>query len=156
MLAYEMALLSPRESHEYKWNVSVNHKGGVGQNIPNDNLVEIQVHNIKAELQTQGPNKSFESAQQICKTAQVVDKMSTNLSSACTKGTPSGEHPEVDRKKDIVALANEIVDAGLLGPHHTFATFQRFKDPISRIDSAKLANWMKDQKDTAALHMKRK
>jgi hypothetical protein len=73
MVAYEAALLSARESHEYKWNVSVNLQGGVGKNIPNDNCVELQVRKIKAQLDSQGGNKSFQSAQIVCKTSQVVD-----------------------------------------------------------------------------------
>ena len=54
-------------------------KGGIGKHIPNDNCVKIQVHNIKSQLNTQGSNKSFESARQICMTTQVVGAIKENL-----------------------------------------------------------------------------
>ena len=47
LLAYEMALLTQREAFEYKWNACTNLQGGVGNNIPNDNAVELQVGEIK-------------------------------------------------------------------------------------------------------------
>lgn len=51
----------------------VNLKGGIQNNIPNDNCVELQVGNIKRQLNTQRSNKSFQSAQNICMTTQVVE-----------------------------------------------------------------------------------
>lgn len=38
------------DSFEYLWNMTVNLKGGIYNNIPNDNCVELQVNNIKREL----------------------------------------------------------------------------------------------------------
>lgn len=62
MIAYVDAVLSPAESAEYKWNMTVNLKGGIQNNIPNDNCVELQVGNIKRQLNTQGSNRSFQSS----------------------------------------------------------------------------------------------
>lgn len=59
LLAYECALLSPREAFEYKWNCSSNIHGGLGKNIPNDNLVEICVHVIKKKMREQGANLTY-------------------------------------------------------------------------------------------------
>lgn len=66
MLSYELAILSPCEAFDYKWNTCTNLQGGIGRNIPNDNAVELQVGEIKKRLQREGSNKSFESAQLIC------------------------------------------------------------------------------------------
>jgi hypothetical protein len=79
MVSYSMSLLGAKESFEYKWNICVNLHGGVCNNIPNDNAVEIQVHNIKQELNRQGANKSYESAKQVCMTTQVVSDIKQNL-----------------------------------------------------------------------------
>lgn len=54
MLAYEHALLSPKDAYEYKWNCTANTAGGVGQNIPNDNLVELNVGAIKKKFKAKG------------------------------------------------------------------------------------------------------
>ena len=52
MLAYDMALLSLRQAYQYRWNIVQNLQGGVDQNITNDNVVELQVRNIKKKVQT--------------------------------------------------------------------------------------------------------
>ena len=46
-LAHTEAILSERQAKEYTWNVTVNVKGGEGHNIPNDNLVELNVNSEK-------------------------------------------------------------------------------------------------------------
>lgn len=79
MITYIIAILDTKESFEYKWNMTVNLKGGIKNNIPNDNCVEIQVHNIKSQLNTQGANKSFQSARLICMTTQEVDGIKDQL-----------------------------------------------------------------------------
>lgn len=48
MLAYDMSLLSPRKAFEYRWNVSTNINGGIEGNIPDHNLVEINVKMLRA------------------------------------------------------------------------------------------------------------
>lgn len=46
-LAYIKCILSPKMAYEYMWNCSANLQGGMGTNIPNDNLVEIMVQTVK-------------------------------------------------------------------------------------------------------------
>ena len=64
ILTYIISILNPQHRFEYIWNMIANLKGRRGKNIPNDNCVEIQVHNIKSQFNTQGSNKSFDSARQ--------------------------------------------------------------------------------------------
>lgn len=54
----------PRDSFEYKWKVCQNLMGRFDQNIQNDNCVELQIGKIKKQLNTQGANKSFNSARE--------------------------------------------------------------------------------------------
>lgn len=77
-LANFHCLLSPREAYEYKWNCTTNLKGGAGHNIPNDNLVEILVHRLKAKLQSQGSNVTYESARKSALTLQIQDEIREN------------------------------------------------------------------------------
>lgn len=74
-LANYHCLLSPREACEYKWNCTTNLKGGTSHNIPNDNLVEILVHRLKAKLQSQGSNVTYESARKSELTLQIQDEI---------------------------------------------------------------------------------
>lgn len=48
-------------------------------NIPNDNLVEILVHRLKAKLQSQGSNVTYESARKSALTLQIQDEIRENL-----------------------------------------------------------------------------
>lgn len=75
MISNVSGLLSKKQAYEYKWNMTVNLVGGTGHNIPYDNCVEIQVHYIKSQLQSQGSDKSFESAKNICLTSQVIEEI---------------------------------------------------------------------------------
>lgn len=51
-------LLSPEQSFKYKWNTTINLKGGTGQCIPNDDCVELQVHTIKSQFKAPISHKS--------------------------------------------------------------------------------------------------
>lgn len=42
-----LCLLTPRMAYEYKWNCSANLQGGLGNNIPCDNLVELLEQTVK-------------------------------------------------------------------------------------------------------------
>lgn len=62
-VAYIIALLSPKQAYEYMWNcASSTTGGGVGKNIPNDNLVELMVQLVKKKLREQGSNFTYASA----------------------------------------------------------------------------------------------
>ena len=60
MLAYSKSLLSEKEAYEYIWNMSFNFGQGLGHLIPNDNLVEIQVHLIKEQRRRMRANVTYE------------------------------------------------------------------------------------------------
>lgn len=79
MITYINSILSPYQTIDYKWNMTVNMKGGVYNNIPNDNCGELQVRNIKRELDTQEANKSFRFGRTICMTTQVIDSIKEQL-----------------------------------------------------------------------------
>lgn len=109
MISYTIALLSPRESFEYKWNISTNLVGGFDKNIPNDNCVELQVKTIKNQLKTQGANKSFNSARTIILTTQVLDDVKMSLLKENNTIRSSRVRPGVDKRTDIMTIANCIL-----------------------------------------------
>lgn len=155
MLAYEIALLSPRQAAEYKWNIAVNTAGGIGSSIPNDNFVELQVKNIKQNLAHQGPNKCFKTAQIACKTSQVVTSIMEGLLKACGHWKGRGRHVDGDTSCDIIDFAKAILQAGLVdNPGQSFEGFEHFKDPVGQIRPTELHNWINKQKKTAADFMR--
>jgi hypothetical protein len=62
-LAYIKRILPPQIAYEYMWNCSANLQGGVGKNIPNDNLAEIMVQAVKKKIYSQGANATYASVQ---------------------------------------------------------------------------------------------
>lgn len=82
----------------------VNLKGAIGNNIPNDNCVQLQVRNIKAQLNTQGVNKSFDSANKVCMTSQIVEDIRENMIYKTKSVKSRRSRPKVDTTKDISVI----------------------------------------------------
>lgn len=152
MITYIIAILDTKESFEYKWNMTVNLKGGIKNNIPNDNCVEIQVHNIKSQLNTQGANKSFKSARLICMTTQVVDGIKDQLMKSTKTVKSRSTRPTVDKTGDIVTIVKVLRQKGQV-KDLKWESFSNFKEPLYSINSEDLHNWIKAQKNVASFLM---
>ena len=155
MLAYDMALLSEKESMEYRWNQCVNTHGGVGRCIPNDNFVETQVKNILKNMARQGPNKSFATAQVACKTTQVVTAVKCGLKKASGQHDKSCKHSKPNTSNDVMDIARAIQQAGLIeNPGQILEAFESFKEPLAKIKPIDLHKWIAAQKETADADMR--
>ncbi|KAK3086004.1 hypothetical protein FSP39_012026 [Pinctada imbricata] len=152
MITYINAVLPPDQAFEYMWNMTVNLKGGIKSNIPNDNCVELQVFNIKRELNTQGANKSFESARNICMTTQVIDKIKEQVMFTSNVAKSSRNRKEVDKSKDILTMVDSLRRKGPVS-ELSWESFSKYKDPLSKIDIQKLHDWINEQKEIADLYM---
>lgn len=148
MISYVSGLLTRKQAYEYKWNMTVNLEGGTGHNIPNDNCVEIQVHKLKSQLQSQGSNKSFESARNICLSTQVIEGIQEQLMKTTRTYKTKRSRPPVDKTKDIQTIVELIRKTGPV-KDLSWATFGKFKDPIACIDANKLHGWISHQKVVA-------
>lgn len=146
-------ILNPKQSFEYKWNMTVNLQGGIGQNIPNDNLVEMQVQNIKSQLNAQGSNKSFQSAKQICLTTQVTDAIKKGMIKTTKTVTSKGKRPEVNKQSDLEAIVKCVRSKGLV-KELNWPSFSKFTDPISTLKCNDLHAWICHQKCVANIHLK--
>lgn len=152
MITYVNSILPPDQAFEYKWNMTVNLKGGIYNNIPNDNCVELQVRNIKKELNTQGANKSFRSAKTICMTTQVIDGIKEQLMHTTKTTKSSRNRPDVDKTTDIMTMVNSLRSKGPV-TDLSWGSFSKFKDPLHQIDVLKLHEWINEQKNIADLYM---
>lgn len=146
------SVIGYKKSLEYKWNMCVNLKGGINNNIPNDNCVELQVKNIKSQLNTQGVNKSFNSARTVCLTTQVVHGVKENLLRTTHVVKSKRHRPEVVKANDISTMVKCIRDQGPVGDL-VWASFRSFRDPLQCIDADDLHNWITKQKQLAAIYM---
>lgn len=152
MIAYVDAVLSPAESAEYKWNMTVNLKGGIQNNIPNDNCVELQVGNIKRQLNTQGSNKSFQSAQNICMTTQVVEDIIENLQKTVRSVKTKRTRPDVDKTADIEKMVEYLRKYGCVKDIE-WDNFSSFQAPISKIVPKDLFEWINRHQQIASVFM---
>ena len=152
MISYAIAILSPKQSFEYIWNMTTNLKGGNNHNIPNDNCVEIQVQKIKKELQCQGANKSFQSAKMICMTTQVTEGIKEQLMKTTNIAKPGRTRACVDKSKDITAIIDCLRKNGHV-KDIKWESFVNFKDPLVRINRQTLHGWIKDQKKIANIYL---
>lgn len=152
MITYCTSILGVKKSFEYKWNMCVNLKGGINSNIPNDNCVELQVKNIKSQLNTQGVNKSFNSARIVCLTTQVVQGVKENLISSTHVVKSKRHRPEVVKANDVSIMVKCIRDQGLVS-NLIWKSFQSFRNPLQCVDADDLYNWITNQKQIAAMYM---
>ncbi|KAH3800679.1 uncharacterized protein LOC127837580 [Dreissena polymorpha] len=150
MISYVISILGVEDSFEYLWNMTVNFKGGIYNNIPNDNCVELQVNNIKRELATQGANKSYQSAKNICMTTQVVDAIREQLVRTSKTVRSRRERPVVDKTNDIVHMVKFLRQQGPV-KDLAWKSYSSFKDPIKCIDADELHIWINRQKTIASI-----
>jgi hypothetical protein len=153
MLALEHAVLCPREAFEYKWNVCFNSKGGLGKNIPNDNLCEIQVKALKECLRSMGSNVTFERARTAAKNIQKLDGIMENISKECRLHAKSTKKTPVDKANDIQLMVNELVNTRFFEftPGRNMTTFANFIGPFDRVDIVKLHRWLNEKKEEFVL-----
>jgi hypothetical protein len=148
LIAYEMAVLSPKEAYEYKWNCTTNLRGHVGQNIPNDNLVELMVKAVKDKLKKQGANMTYESARKAVKSLQMQEDILLKFqqeSQFKPKGTTRST-PEM--KGEIKKIVSEL-RLGKIFKHiagRKLQSFGQFKDVYCNVDMVKLHKWIEQQK----------
>lgn len=139
-LAYENALLSPRQAFEYKWNCCSNTNGGIGRNEPNDLLVEMNVNAIKQKLRSQGANVTYDSARVIAISSR-QDDIKQNIIRQC--GSHFGTaRPPVSMVMDISLIIQEAEKGQLiktiLGREGVFANFV---DPFQRVVPTAFHKW---------------
>ena len=70
------------------------------------------MHNIKSQLNTQGSNKTFESARQICMTTQVIDGIKHLLMKTTGTVKSRNARPSVDKTKNITTIVQVLRQKG--------------------------------------------
>ena len=148
-LANFHCLLSPRDAYEYKWNCTTNLKGGNGHNIPNDNLVEILVHRLKAKLQTQGANVTYASARKAALTLQIQDEIRENMIEQCEMKKTGTSRTSTSVTNDIILMVNELSAGGVFDyvPGRRYENFRTFNDLFSKVNLMSLHKWLTKQKE---------
>lgn len=138
-------LLSPQAAYEYRWNCTSNIIGGIGNNLANDNLVEIIVKKVKKCLHAQGANVTYASAHTAALACQVVDDIKDNLTRELDHHTGSSG-VAYSTSVDVKLMTSELESSEYFRGHST--TFGSLKDPIESTDMVALNKWINEKKCT--------
>lgn len=152
MISYTFSIIGYNKSFEYKWNMSVNLKGGIANSIPNDNGVELQINNIKRQLNTHGANKSYQSARKVCLTTQVIDSIKDQLIKTTKASRSKRDRPALDKTKDIALMIKLLRTSGSVKDIH-WKSFAKFIDPLQRLKIPDLHNWINNQKKISSVYL---
>lgn len=156
VLAYFMSILSEREAYEYQWNMSFNIGRGIGHLIPNDNLVEMNVHLLKDQCRKMGANITFEGCRRWVKCLKYLSDLSDVFDKATIKSSKSGKHAKAKRQSDIAHVVAELNHQNVfeftLGREH--ASFPNFSsDLLASVNSVELNEWLSKNKKRAEKEM---
>ncbi len=148
-VADQMALLSCSEAHRQLWNRGFNMRGGIGNNIPLDLMVEHNNNIVKELIANQGANVSFASAQLVSRASQGVEAVLDNLDMALQVHRESGNHARIDKQKDVRLIANEALRQNMsaYSPGRAYKTFTKMnRDVLQGLTPSSLLTWIRKQK----------
>ena len=142
------SLLTPREAHSFKWNRTINLKGGVGRNVAIDQAMEHDIRETKELMYAHGANLNFDSAQTYSRAANSIKDTMRNFYSQNKLREHSTKHK---RKKDddVYTVVDSLKKVSALKEicgrtHNGIGTLP--KDPISNLDFHDLSVWLTKHK----------
>ncbi|XP_065929735.1 uncharacterized protein [Magallana gigas] len=155
MMAYEQAILTPKQAFEYKWNTTANLNGTIDGNIPNDTLVDICVQLVKKKIKEQDSNFTFDSAKNTALSCQIQDELrESNRHQVSIK--PFGKSRTKARKSsDINLMLTELMAGNIFKniQGRQFKNFKNMKDVFEKVNLHKLYIWISKQKKRASYEM---
>lgn len=156
MLAYAKSLLSEKEAYEYIWNMSFNFGQGLGHLIPNDNLVEINVHLMKEQCRRMGANVTYEGARKWVKCLKFLHDLSDEFDEQSGVKKRSTKHTQADREAEINTIVKELSEVNVFEfqpgrEHRSFVNFS--SDVLEGVNIVELNKWITHNKKRAAKEM---
>ena len=154
--AQQYATLSAQEAYRLRYNRGFNLKGGAGNNIPLDLMVEHVNNQIKDILSHQGANVTFESARKASASVKGISEILENLDNMLAVQPESGDQSAVNKAADISAVVDVLIRHSTF--HYTTGrTHKAYRgqvnDTISFLDKDNLIQWISSQqKSLGALY----
>ena len=155
MLACEKAILSERDASEYKWNSVVNLKGGDGEYIPCENMLEINIDLLKRKLRAQGANMTVDTSKVAAQTLQVHQKLKEFLRQETCAKINFGHHHHISKLKYIELMAKDLLQGKCFNHicNRNSTVLKNSVDPLQTINLVEFCKWMEDQKERGAVEM---
>lgn len=125
LLAGINALFTPRQRHQIVFNRFVNLKGGEGNNLDGDYVMELLNRYAKSRVKLLGPNQSSEVINRIGKTMMTCHNIQEKLENSLNVSPSSGFHKKQDLERDRASIIKHLkegkVFSNILGRcHHSF------------------------------------
>ena len=117
LLAQVHCFLSPQLSHSLVWNRFVNKTGRVTGNIEVDREMEHHNRVFKTQCKALRGKISAKSVERVSHSAQVINEILCGVDEQTSLKRQSGKHATPDNKKDVVALAMEMVSSKIYEHH---------------------------------------
>ena len=140
MLAYDQALLSEAEAYTYHWNIAINLSGGIRHCIPNDQLVELNVHKMKEAMRCMGANVTYDATRRTSKCVHAISKLTDSLARPV-----SGKHTHASTACDVSSMVNCLIKHCIFKkqPGREHATYPSFpSDLLQNVDMVALCRWI--------------
>ena len=144
------ALLTPREAHSLRWNRTINLRGGVGRNVPIDQVMEHNIRETKELMYAHGANLNFSSAQTYSRASNPIKETILNFDDQIKLKKQSSKHKR-KKHEDIFVVIKTLQEVNALKEipgrrHQGIGTLP--KDPISALDFKDLSCWLTKHKKT--------
>lgn len=127
----------------------INTKGGKGNNIPLDLMVEHRNNYIKDMVRHQGANLTFKSAEIASRSALPFETIMTNIDHQLQIKPESGEHTMANRRADILKVANALLSNEVIinKPGRVHSSFPNAgQNFFSRLCPEKFVKWVQEKK----------
>ena len=133
-LADQLSLLSPHEAHRQLWNRGFKLRGGRGNNIPLDLILEHNNKFVKEMIANQIANVSFDSSQLVSGASEGIEAVLTNIDLSLRM--ESGKHAKLDKRKDVYTIAHRVLDGKMTEycpdrAYKAFPTMETLRQPAS-------------------------
>ena len=157
LLLQVYSLLPPAEAHSLTWNRTVNNKGGPGRNVAIDLDLEHDNNDLKQPIKNLGPNVTVDAVRRISNGQQKSKQMLSSMDREILVKQRSGKHVSADYSKDLRAIVNSLMEESVFchtpGRHYKY--FSNFvRDPLSRLDTSNLYQWINRHKKNIDLGRK--
>jgi hypothetical protein len=140
-------LLSARDSFLFTWNRTVNHRGELDTNFPNDQDLEHQNALFKSEAKTYRGKFTERTLKRVSKSAQITDAIVKNYDRSTHVFRPSGRHKMPDWSDDIDKLVTSMkssdVFANKPGSRLRKGLNTLSPDILSELKVSKVKGWLK-------------
>ena len=149
LLLQVYSLLPPAEAHSLTWNRTVNNKGGPGRNVAIDLDLEHDNNDLKQPIKNLGPNVTVDAVRRISNGQQKSKQMLSSMDREILVKQRSGKHVSADYSKDLRAIVNSLMEESVFchTPGRHYKNFSNFvRDPLSRLDTSNLYQWINRHK----------